>query len=371
MSKDYKVFVINPGSTSTKVAMFVNDEKTFSANVNHDAAVLKTFKEIPEQLPFRMETILSELEKAGVSLEGVDAFAARSGGLVSLDGGVYEINETLIDHCRKCLTVQHPNTLGPQIAEKLQEKYGGKLYAVNPPDVDELDDVERITGFSELFRQSKGHPLNQKENCIRYANSIGKKYEELNLICCHIGGGVTIAAHRQGRYCCVNDAVNGDGPMAPTRAGWLPATDVVKMCFSGKYTEKEMYNRIVKTGGLVDHLGTSDGIEIMEKINSGDKYAKLVYDAFIYQLAKAVGGCAAALKGKVDGIIFTGGLAHDKYLCEKLTEYISWIGPISIQAGEFEMEALAAGAIRAMKGEEEVKIYSGVPVWSSFDDLKS
>ena len=366
----YKVFVINPGSTSTKIALFEDDKKLFQKNVDHDAEELKKFKEIRDQLPFRMETILSELKAAGVSLEGVDAYAARCGGLVGCVGGVYAVNDKLLEHARACFTVRHPNTLGPQIALELQKQYGGQMFCVNPPDVDELDDEERVTGFANSFRTSRGHPLNQKENCIRYANSQGKRYEDMNLICCHIGGGVTIGAHRKGKYCSVNDAINGDGPMAPTRAGGLIANDVVRDCFSGKYTEKEMYDRITKNGGLTEHLGTSDAREIVARIESGDKYAKLVYDAFILQLAKAVGGCAVALKGKVDGIIFTGGIAHDKYLVEKLSDYIGWIAPISVQAGEFEMEALAAGAIRAMKGEEKVLQYTGVPVFENFDYLK-
>ena len=369
--KEYKVFVINPGSTSTKIALFEGEKKLFQKNVDHDADELKKYKEIRDQLPFRLETIQAELDAAEISLDGVDAWAARCGGLVGLKGGVYAVNDKLLEHVRICYTVRHPNTLGPQIALELQKKYGGQMFCVNPPDVDELDDVERISGFHEFFRQAKGHPLNQKENCIRYANAQGKKYEEMSLICCHIGGGVTIGAHRKGQLCSVNDAVNGDGPMAPTRAGWLPATDLIHLCFSGEYTEKELYDRIVKNGGLADHLGTSDAREIVARIEAGDKYAKLVYDAFIYQIGKAVGGCAVALKGQVDGIILTGGIAHDKYLVEKLAEYIGWLAPISVQAGEFEMEALAAGAIRAMEGQEEVLQYTGEPVFTNFDYLKA
>jgi butyrate kinase len=188
----------------------------------------------------------------------------------------------------------------------------------------------------------------------------------MNLICCHLGGGVTVAAHRHGRAFCVNDTVNGDGPMAPTRSGWVPATDLIKLCFSGKYTEKELYDRIVKSGGIADHLGTSDMREVTRRIENGDKYAELIYNAFIYQVAKAVGGCACALKGKVDAIIITGGIANSEDLVEKLSSYISWIAPISVQAGEFEMEALAAGAIRGMEGEEPVKEYTGIPVWDGF-----
>lgn len=366
----YKVFVINPGSTSTKIALFEDEEKVFQKNVDHEASELDKFEEIRDQLPFRMEAIHKALEEAGISLEGVDAIAARSGGLASLKSGVYSVNDKLLEHVRICYAARHPNTLGPQIAVEIQKKYGGKLFCVNPPDVDELDDVERVTGFHEFFRAARGHPLNQKENCIRYAKSKGKRYEDMNLICCHIGGGVSVGAHRHGKLFSVNDAVNGDGPMAPTRAGWLPATYLVHMCFSGKYTERELYDRITKKGGIDDHLGTSDMREVCERVEKGDKYATLIYEAFIYQIAKAVGGCAAALKGKVDAIIVTGGIAHDEVLVEKLTDYVGWIAPISVQAGEFEMEALAAGAIRAMKGEEEVLEYTGIPVFTNFDYLK-
>ena len=366
----YKIFVINPGSTSTKVALFEGSQKVFQENVDHDAEVLKSFKEISDQLPFRMEAIRKALHDNDISLESIDAFAARSGGLVGLEGGIYPVNDKLLEHAKACRT-NHPNTLGPQIALELQKEYSGKIFCVNPPDVDELDDVERVCGFYELARQAKGHPLNQKENCIRYAASQGKKYEEMNLICCHIGGGVSIAAHRKGKIICCNDCVNGDGPMAPTRAGWLPAADLVHMCFSGKYTEKELFDRITKTGGLTDLLGTSEVRDILKMIAGGDRYAKLIYDAFIYQIAKAVGGCAAALKGQTDAIILTGGIANEKYLVKTLSEYISWIAPISVQAGEFEMEALAAGAIRALNGEEALKEYTGIPVWENFDSYKT
>jgi butyrate kinase len=365
----YKIFVINPGSTSTKIALFQGTEKVFQENVDHDAVELAKYQNIADQLPFRTATILQSLDKAGISLDGTDAFTAMSGGLVSLEGGVYEVNDKLLEHARACFTVKHPNTLGAQIATEFQQKYGGRAFCVNPPDVDELDDFERVCGLHELSRLAKGHPLNQKENCLRYAESINKKYDEVNLICCHIGGGVSVGAHRNGKLVSCNDAINGDGPMAPTRAGWLPATLLLKMAYSGVFTEKELYDRITKNGGLADHLGTSDTREIVARIESGDMYAKLIYDAFIYQIAKAVGGCAAVLKGKTDAIILTGGIAYDKYMCEQLSAYISWIAPISIQPGEFEMEALSAGAIRALDGAEQIKLYSGIPVWENFDNV--
>lgn len=366
MKKDYKIFVINPGSTSTKVAMFENDNKIFQTNVDHPVEELDKCATIPDQLPLRMETIKKALDDAGVSLEGIDAIATRSGSLACLEGGVYEVNEQLLEDSFTNKYVKHPNSLGPTIAKNLADEYGGRVFCVNPPDVDELGDYERVCGFHEFARVSRGHPLNHKENCIRYAASQGKKYEDMNLIVCHLGGGVTIGAHKKGKMFCVNDGINGDGPMAPTRAGWLPATSLVKMCFSGNYTEDEIHARITKKGGLTDHLGTADAREIVARINDGDEYAELIYNAFIYQIAKAVGGCAAAMEGDVDAIILTGGIAHDAYLTERLKKYIGWIAPVVERPGEFEMEGLASGAIRAMEGEEELKVYTGVPVWSGF-----
>lgn len=363
----YKVFVINPGSTSTKIALFLNDSKVFSQTVDYDAAELKKYKEVSDQLPLRLESIERAIEENHLDLSDVDAFSARCGGTATVVGGVYHINDLLYEHARIGFSASHPNILGPQIARKLQEKYGGEVFTVNPPDVDELNDNERICGFHEFTRVSKDHPLNQKENAIRYARSIGRKYEDLNLIIGHLGGGVTIAAHQKGKMTSLNNCIDGDGPMAPTRSGTLPAKDLVKLCFSGQYTEEELYRRISKDGGLVDHLGTSDIREIHRRIQAGDRYAKLVYDSFIYQIGKAIGGCAAVLKGQVDSIILTGGVANDAYLVNMLRGYVEWIAPIVVQAGEFEMEALAAGAIRVMSGEEKVKEYTGIPVWNGFD----
>ncbi len=365
--KSYKVFAINPGSTSTKIAMFEGDKEVFSKNVSHDAEKLKEFKEISDQFDYRKETILKELAEAGQTLEGVDAFSARGGGLVNVEGGVYKVGEKLLEHARVGYTVKHPATLGAQLADAFAKEYGGVAFVVNPPDVDEFTDVARVTGLKGIYRESRIHALNQKEIGIRYAAKLGKKYEDLNLIICHIGGGISVTAHNHGKMVDSNDIANGDGPMAPTRCGQLPVKDVVTMCFSGKYTEKEMREKITKTGGLVDHLGTSDAREVTEMIKNGNQYAKLIYDAMIYEIGKTAGSMAAVLCGKVDGIIFTGGISHDKYVVEKLTEMLSFIAPITVMAGEFEMEALAAGAIRVLSGKEKAKTYTGIPVWNGFN----
>lgn len=369
--KNYKIFAINPGSTSTKIAMFEGDHMVFSKNVSHDTAKLKEFKEISDQFEYRRQTILEELTSAGQTLVGVDAFSARGGGLVNVEGGVYEIGEKLLEHARIGFTVKHPATLGAQLAAAFSEEYGGKAFVVNPPDVDEFTDVARMTGLKGIYRESRIHALNQKEIGIRYAGSIGKKYEELNLIICHIGGGISVTAHQNGHMIDSNDIANGDGPMAPTRCGQLPVKDVINMCYSGKYTEREMRDKVTKTGGLVDHLGTSDAREVCKMIEEGNAYAKLVYDAMIYEIGKSAGSMAAVLDGKVDAVILTGGISHDAYVVETLTKMLAFIAPIQVMAGEFEMEALAAGAVRVLNGEESAKIYTGEPVWNGFAAVAS
>lgn len=367
MSKEYKVFAINPGSTSTKIAMFINDTCVFSRNVSHDAEKLKEFAEISDQFDYRKETILAELAGAGQTLENVDAFSARGGGLVNVEGGVYTVGEALLKHARTCFTVKHPATLGAQLADAFSKEYGGQAFVVNPPDVDEFIDEARMTGLKGIYRESRIHALNQKEIGIRFAAGKGKRYSEMNLIICHIGGGISVTAHRRGKMIDSNDIANGDGPMAPTRCGQLPVKDVISLCYSGKYTEKEMRDKTTKTGGLVDHLGTSDAREVSKMIKEGNSYAKLVYDSMLYEIGKTAGAMAAVLKGKVDAVILTGGISHDAYVTGYLTDMLSFIAPVEVMAGEFEMEALAAGAIRVLKGEEEAKTYTGKPVWNGFD----
>lgn len=366
MSKKYKIFAINPGSTSTKIALFVNDEKIFSSNVSHDAEKLKEFAEISDQFDYRKETILAELSKENITIDDCDAFSGRAGGLVGLEGGTYPVNDILHEHARVGFTVKHPATLGPQLAKHFAEQYNAKAFVVNPPDVDEFEEIARVCGWAEASRESRIHALNQKEIGIRYAHELGKKYEDVNLVIAHIGGGVSITAHRKGKMIDSNDIINGDGPMAPTRAGSVPSNYMIKACYSGKYTEKEMSNRMSKNGGLVDHLGTSDVLEIVDMIEKGNEYAKLVLDAMFYQCVKQIGSMAAVLKGDVDGIVLTGGIAYSKHYMEYITDMVKFIAPVKVMAGEFEMEALAAGALRVLTGEEAPKDYTGVPTWNGF-----
>ena len=364
----YKIFSINPGSTSTKIALFEDDKKIFSASVEHDAEELKKFPNISDQFDYRKDTILAELKKAGVTISDCDAFSGRGGGLVSCLGGTYEVNDILYQHAKECHTVKHPACLGPVLAKYFADKFGAKAFVVNPPDTDEFIDVARVTGLKGIYRESKIHALNQKEIGIRFAASQGRKYEDMNLIICHIGGGISVTAHEKGLMIDSNDIAQGDGPMAPTRCGAIPVKDMINLCFSGKYTKDQLMKKMTKTGGLVDHLGTADARDVGERIANGDKYAKLIYDAMIYEIGKFAGSMAAALKGRVDGIVLTGGISHDKYLVEQLKAMIGFIAPITVMAGEFEMEALAAGALRVLRGEEQAKVYTGIPVWHGFEE---
>lgn len=366
----YKIFAINPGSTSTKIALFQGDEMVFNKNISHDAGDLAQFKEINDQLPYRKEMILRAIADAGQTLEGADAFVGRGGGLVNIAGGTYTVNDELLHHAQVGFTVKHPATLGAQLAHEFAGTYGGAAYVVNPPDVDEFIDVARVTGLKGVYRESKIHALNQKEVGIRYAKTLGKRYDEMNLIICHIGGGISVTAHRKGLMIDSNDIAQGDGPMAPTRCGAVPVKDVIRMCYSGEYTEQQMYNKMTKTGGLIDHLGTSDAREVCQMIADGNAYAQLIYDAMIYEIAKQAGAMAAALEGDVDGIVLTGGISYDKYVDDELTRKLSFIAPVTIMAGEFEMEALAAGAQRVLEGEEEARVYTGRPCWSGFENVK-
>ncbi len=366
MEKIYRILAVNPGSTSTKVAVFENDRQLMSETVEHDAQRLQSFKEVQDQLFYRKETVELELEKAGIHLKEIDFFVGRGGGLEPVCGGTYEVDEALLAHARIGIPGQHPAQLASQICDLYAKEFGGRAFIVNSPDTDEFDDIARISGLADVYRESHIHALNQKEIALRYCAAHGKEYQKSNLVICHIGGGISVTAHRDGRMVDSNDIIKGDGPMTPTRAGALPTVALLKLCYSGKYTEKEMKGRLLKNGGLIDHLGTADAREVERRIAEGDSYAELVYQAMIYQIGKYVGSMACVLKGKVDAVILTGGISNSKYLVEHLREYIDWIAPVEVMAGEFEMEAMAAGVLRVINGEEQAKAYTGKPVWSGF-----
>lgn len=363
----YRIFTLSPGSTSTKLAVFEGDKCIFKSNVTHDPDVLKTFARVSDQLDYRVETIMDELRNHDIRLSDMDAFAAYSGGLASTPGGIFPVNEKIIDDCSSGRLFEHPAILGSQIIDRFAKQTGKPAMLVNPPDVDEFEDIARVSGVKGVYRESHVHVLNQKEVALRAAAALNKRYEDCNLIVCHVGGGLSITAQKQGKIVDGNDVLNGDGPMAPNRSGNVPVLPIIKMCYSGKYTQKEMENKISKQGGLLGLLGTDSVLTIRDRIKEGDKWAKLVYDAMAYQLAKQIGSYACVLEGRVDAVVMTGGVSNDGYFIEKVKKYADWIAPFIVYGGDFEMEALASGAIRYLSGEEQGKEYTGIPVWEKFD----
>lgn len=365
----YRVFAVNPGSTSTKVAMFDGDKCLFSKNVAHDADELAKFKGMAGQLPYRRDMILGILKDEGLTLEGVDVFVGRGGGLISTEGGTYEIDDLILEHAKTCANgVVHPATLGPQLAREFAEQYGGKAFVVNPPDTDELQDLARMTGIKGVYRTVHLHALNLKETAIRHSKEVlGKKYEECNFVVCHIGGGISVSAHRAGKMIDGYDIVGGEGPMAPTRCGSISVYDLLDYMEDNNVEPKAARKLCSRTGGFVSHLGISDAIEVTDRAAKGDKYAEMVWNTMIYQIEKGIGAMAAALHGKVDGILLGGGMVHSKDLVGQITEACSFIAPVTAYPGEFEMEAMAAGAIRVLNGEESLKKYTGKKVFEKFD----
>lgn len=363
---EYKIFTINPGSTSTKIALFEGKEKIFSQNVQHDSNELERFEKISDQLVYRKEKIDSILKENDIKLEDVDAFVGRGGGLISMDGGTYIIDDLVLDHCsRGANGVMHPAMLGPQLANIYANKNGVNAYVVNPPDVDELSDLARITGIKGIYRTVHLHALNLKETAIRHSIAYGKKYDEANYIVCHIGGGISISAHEKGKMVDGFDIVGGEGPMAPTRCGFLSISDIIRYLEDNEL--KDLESLCTKNGGFISHLGTSDAIEVKNMANNGDKYADLIWKAMIYQIEKGIGTMASVLKGRIDGILIGGAMAHSKDLIEEINDACGWISKIYVYPGEFEMEAMAAGVVRVLSNQEEVKVYTGRKKFQGFN----
>jgi butyrate kinase len=356
MNKEHRLLVINVGSTSTKVGWFSGGDNAILETIRYSAEALASYKSFGEQLPVREEDILNFLKKNGISLEGIDMIVSRGGLGKPAPAGAYRIDD---DMCRDLLEGNygmHPSALGPAMALDIAKRYGVPAIVIDPPSTDEFQPLARISGLPEIERKSAFHALNQKIAARRLAREMGKKYEELNVVVAHLGGGVTIGAHQKGR---VIDCTHGlgEGPFTPERAGSLPTTDLLNLAFSGKLDKKEMQGRLVGQGGLSAYLFTTDGQKIRDMINGGDERAKLIYEAMAYQIAKDIGAMCVVLKGAIDGIILTGGLAHSEMLTDWIREWVGFLAPVFIYAGEDEMSALAEGGLRVLLKEEEVKSY--------------
>ena len=352
-----KTLVINPGSTSTKVGVFEDETLLFEETLRHPTEEIAKYASVIDQKDFRKEIILDFLKEKDCDPKSLDVIVGRGGLLKPIPGGTYTVSDALLADLVKGVQGQHASNLGGILAREIGDKLGVPSYIVDPVVVDELTDKARLSGMPELPRRSIFHALNQKAVARRYAKEHGTRYEDLNLIVIHMGGGVSVGAHDHGKVVDVNNILDGEGCFSPERSGTVPVGDLVKMCFSGKYTEKEIYKKICGNGGFNAYLHTNDARVVEKMVEEGDAYAKLIQDAFYYQIAKDAGAMAAVLHGKVDQIILTGGIAYAQLTVDKLTESLGWIAPITVYPGEDELLALAQGGLRVMTGEEEAKVY--------------
>ena len=353
----YKLLIINPGSTSTKIGIYEDEKEVLETTLRHSSDEIAKYATIFDQLDFRKDIILEILKEKNFDINELDAVVGRGGMLKPIPGGTYKVTEALIEDSKKGVQGQHAANLGAILANEIAKKVNVPAFIVDPIVVDELEPVARISGIPELPRKSKCHPLNQKAVARRFARENSTEYDKLNLIVAHMGGGVSIGAHKLGRIVDVNNALDGDGPFSPERSGSVPVGDLVKMCFSGKYTEAEVYKKILGRGGFVAYLDTNDARDVLKKVSEGDEEAKLIYDAFIYQISKTIGEMATVLEGKVDKILLTGGIAYSEKVVNDITKRVGWITEVKAYPGEDELLALAQGAIRVLSGKEEAKIY--------------
>lgn len=355
MEKKY-ILAINPGSTSTKVSVFQGLEEIKSQKLEMNLEELKQFDTIIDQYHFRQDIIENWLKDEGLDKTLIKAVVGRGGLLRPMPSGTYVVTDAMIEDLKIGIQGQHASNLGGILAKGIGDELGVPSYIVDPVAVDEFIEVARISGLKEIPRKSLVHALNIKAVCHRYAKETNQNLEDINLIVAHLGGGISVAPILGGKIIDVNNA-NHMGPFSPERAGGLPVGDVVKMCFSGEYTEAQMKRLIQGEGGMMSYLGTFDGREVMKRIEDGDEYAKLIYDAMAYQIGKEIGSLGPVLKGDVKGIIITGGLAYSSYLVEYIKDMVDFIAPITVYPGEDEMDALNRGVLRVLEGEEKVKIY--------------
>lgn len=351
-----RILVINPGGTSTKISVFEDKKEVFKKNLSHTQADLNDFKTVFDQYSYRKELIIHTLEENNFPIETFNSVVGRGGLMKAIAGGTYAINEIMIEDLRNAINGEHASNLGSVLAKNIGDEINVPSFVVDPVSVDEFQDISRITGISDIDKASWLHSLNHKAVCRKAAEEMGGKYDDYNFIVAHLGSGISIVAHNKGKMI---DGSGGrsDGPFSPERSGGILTYPLIKLCYSGKYTEAEMVNKVSNIGGMYDYLGTKDMIEIEERIKNGDTKAKLIMDAFIYQVSKEIAMYGASLYGKVDKIILTGGIAYSDLVTSEVSKRVNYLAPIEIIAGEMEMEALALGALRVLNGEEIAKTY--------------
>ena len=357
MKNIFRILTINPGSTSTKIGVFDNEELVLEKTLRHSSEEIGKYEKIADQFEFRKTVIKEALNEGGIKISDLDAVVGRGGLLKPIQGGTYAIDDMMVEDLKVGVLGEHASNLGGLIAKEIGDEVNIPSYIVDPVVVDELNEVARVSGMPEIDRKSIFHALNQKATARRAAKEMERKYEDCNFIVAHMGGGISVGAHEKGRVVDVANALDGEGPFSPERSGGLPVGDLVKMCFSGKYTQDEIKKKIKGNGGLVGYLNTNDGRNVEAKIAEGDKNAKLIYEAMAYQVSKEIVSSASVLKGNVDAVLLTGGIAYSKLFTSMIEERVKFIADVKVYPGEDEMIALAQGGLRVLNKEENAKVY--------------
>jgi len=354
------ILAVNPGSTSTKFAVYEGEKPILVKTLRHSIEDISNYRRIVDQFDFRKGLIIDALVEEGIRVDSIKHIIGRGGLTWPMESGVYLVNNLMLQHAREGVMGQHASNLGPLIADYVALQIpGAKAYIADPVVTDELEEIARIAGHPKFERVSIFHALNQKAIARMHARKAGKPYEELNLIVTHLGGGISVGAHQKGRVIDVNNALHGEGPFSPERAGTLPVYQLIDICFSGKYSREQVERMVVGEGGYVAYLGTNNALEVQQLAEKGDPKAMLIQDALCYQVSKLIGEMAVVLDGKVDGILLTGGLAYNNYLVNYITQKVSFIGQLFVYPGEDELQALALNALRVARGEIEPRIYTG------------
>lgn len=360
-----KLLVINPGSTSTKISVFEEDSNIFTESIFHDAPELLRYSTVNDQIPMRRRVVLDSLSRHGLSISDIDVFIGRGGCAYSQKEGVMAIDERLYSDTKDDKGgSDHPAKLGVMMAYEFGREYGKPMYTVDPTNVDEFDDIARMTGLKGVYRRAQSHVLNQKGIARLHAESMGRKYEDCSFIVCHIDGGITIAAHRRGRMVDGTEGAGGDGPFTPTRLGSIPLMETAR--FLETHSPEELEAMCSRSGGFVSHFGTSDSDKVHALKESGDAHASIVWDAMVYQICKSIGAMAAVLEGNVDAILLTGGLVRFSDIVEGIRKRCAWIAPVHVYEGEVEQEAMCSEVLKVIRGEKMANAYTGRPVFEGF-----
>ncbi len=350
-----KLLIINPGSTSTKIAVFEDETPLFTESIVHTPEQLAPFEHVADQYEFRKELIVKTLEAHGVGLDTLTGIVSRGGLLTPIRAGAYEVNDDMVWQLKNRPQNEHASNVGAMIARALSVEYGIPAFIYDGITVDELDPINKITGLPVFRRKGMGHNLNTRAAAMRYARESGKAYADITVIVAHLGGGISVNLHHGGRI--VDFISDEEGPFSPERSGGLPMFDVIKMCYDGEHTYHSMMKMVKRQGGLMAHLGTTDSREVQKMVDAGDAHAKLIYDAMALNIAKNIAKCAPYVKGKVDAILLTGGIAYSEYITSYIREHVEFIAPVVVYPGEDEMLSLALGGLRVLRGEEQANVF--------------